>query len=247
MNQNQQSQSPQIVIPGFVDAATLAKKRLIVNAWGEEKKGKSHFAFTAPGPIAFFDFDHNIEGVVEKFLKEKQIKVAPFRYTNDEKSVEAVWVAFKTAFYGALANPAIRTLIIDTGTHLWEMIRLVHFGRLSGVMSRYYEKPNNDFETLFADAKINSDKNLIITHRTGDEYIGDKKTGQVKCKGYSDIGNVVQVNVKCDREGKDGPFKLIIENCAQNPMIAGRILMQPQASFPFLAAHVFDDNPFDWR
>ena len=54
-------------MPGFAPIKKLDRTRLIVSVEGLEKRGKTHFAMTAPPPIAYFDMDIGAEGVVNKF------------------------------------------------------------------------------------------------------------------------------------------------------------------------------------
>jgi hypothetical protein len=43
--------------------------RIIANVFGEQRSGKDHFAFTAPGPLVLFNFDVGVEGVIERFVQ----------------------------------------------------------------------------------------------------------------------------------------------------------------------------------
>jgi hypothetical protein len=58
---------------GFDDRIT---KRVIAVVEGDQKTGKNHFCFTAPGPIVLFNFDCGVDGVIEPFTGKKDIIVA---------------------------------------------------------------------------------------------------------------------------------------------------------------------------
>ena len=69
---------------GFRKAgADAIRHRLIISVDGHEKQGKSHFALTAPQPIALFDVDTGLEGVVEKFEHTKGIYQNTYRFRGD--------------------------------------------------------------------------------------------------------------------------------------------------------------------
>lgn len=237
-----------IVIPGCYDGKLMqSKRRLIISVWGNDKQGKSHFGLTAPPPIVYINIDNGLEGVVEKFLKEKDINLCDVNFTEDKASAEAAWGKFKTAYDGALNHPSVKSVVIDTGTRLWELMRLKHFGQLSGVMPTRYERPNAEFNSSVIDAAYKSSKNIVLLHKSGKEYINNTYTGNQEIKCYSDTGGAVQLNIQVKRDGKNGPFGLIVENSRHNKDVAGMELQEPMCSFPFLAAEVFGSDLEEWE
>ena len=73
---------------GFHKAETIeTHKRLIVSIAALEKCGKTHFALTAPGPIAYFNFDIGVEGVIGKFCKDKSIWVTDYSTDLDKMAI----------------------------------------------------------------------------------------------------------------------------------------------------------------
>lgn len=236
-----------IKIDGCYDAKTIQRKlRLIASIWGDDKQGKTHFALTAPGPIVYINFDYGLEGVIEKFSDKKEIKVCDVQYTSDQASAAAAWGKFVSTYEQSLIHPDVRTIVVDTGTQAWALMRLVHFGKLSGVMPTRYEKPNTQFQQ-WLDRALKCDKNVIILHKSGKEYINDKYTGGQEIKCYSNMGGSVQVNAQIKREKGNGPFRLIVNNCRQNKDCAGLELMDPMCTFPFLAAEIFNTGVSEWE
>ena len=51
---------------GFKRAQVLDLKRLILSVDAEQKRGKTHFALTAPRPLGFINLDDGLEGVINK-------------------------------------------------------------------------------------------------------------------------------------------------------------------------------------
>src|SRR5258708_17972913 len=63
--------------------------RLIVALDGLEKQGKTNFALTMPGPIAYQSFDIRLEGVIEKFQTQKMIYLAEYGFTIEKSTAQA--------------------------------------------------------------------------------------------------------------------------------------------------------------
>jgi len=245
---------------GFVEADDTVKPRLVVSVIGIEKQGKTHFALTAPGDIALFNLDVGLEGVVGKFVDDKRVIIYNLlNYMTPEVAKQA-WVNFMKAYESALRTPGIRTIIIDTATQLWALLRLARFGQLAQIMPFQYAPVNAEFKGMM-DMGYSSDKNLILIHKMRPIYINDKRTKDLERDGFRDTGARVQVNlhayreeadVETDEDGKEtvtpGEFKLYITDCRQNPDLAGKTLEGPELEFPFLAQYVLPETSFeDWE
>jgi len=238
-------------------------KRLILAVDGLEKQGKTHFALTAPGPIAYLDFDIGSEGVLEKFLAKKEIHLptegskqgrASFQLpikagqpVNIDECVR-LWEDFKKLYCNALQSEGLRTIIIDTATEMWELLRLSRFGKLLQVMPHQYGPVNAEYRELIRLA-YGFNKNLILLHKKKAQYINEKRTGKYERAGFSETGFLVQCNADVTREDDGtGDFCLNVRDCRQNPDIAGEDFSGPMCSFPMLASFVFQGtSPKDWE
>lgn len=233
------------------------KNRLIMSLEGLEKQGKTHFALTAPGPLAIQSIDLGTEGVVEKFLPHKQVMVAGYRLKLPTKATpldvtvvaEQVWDQFLVDYKAVLAS-GVRTVVWDTATELWELLRMARFGRLAQVMPHNYAPVNAEFRELIRLA-YDSPVNLLALHKQKSEWVNDaggkgNKTGKYIRSGFSDIGFMVQLNAEAFRE-EDGTFHVKVKDCRQNPGVAGADLMGPMCDFPTLAEQVFPETTEkDW-
>jgi hypothetical protein len=242
---------------GFVQASTPTMHRLIVNAEGEEKSGKNHFAFTAPGPIYMHSFDIGNEGVVQKFQNDKQIMIAEYELElqPDEGSAQEVaeaadrvWNSFMSNFRDGLASCGHGTTVVDTASEMWELLRLARFGKLTQVMPHHYGPVNKEMQEAVREAFGHS-CNAVFLHKMKDgweNYVeGGKekgrKTGQKVRVGFNDIPFLVQVNVRClreDQEGGGSQFLINIEDCRQNPDLNNT---QMPNDFEMLLSSVFND------
>ena len=122
------------MIHGFKKVSSEIKPRLIASVSGKEKHGKTSFALSAPGPIIYFNLDFGQEGVIDKYSGDKDIYEKEYKFTRLETADRYVtlWTGFVTDFRAALQSKA-RTIIIDTATEAWELVRLARFGKLAQV------------------------------------------------------------------------------------------------------------------
>lgn len=205
---------------GFTLASSMTRKnRIVMNLEGSEKNGKTHYSLTAPGPIAFFNFDNGLEGVVDKFIS-KQVYVRNYQIPDDplRKQVEPLWDDFISNYKKALESKTIRTIVIDSFCAVWDLLRLVRLGKLTGVLPHHYVGVNSEMSNLIR-AAYGSDKDLILIHKLKKEWVDGKSTGNLIRDGFKDVNFQVQVNAKIARV--DGQFILTIVDCRQNINLSG--------------------------
>jgi len=237
---------------GFVSAnKRVIRPRIILSMEGLEKQGKTHFALTAPGPIAMFSTDTGEEGVVSKF-GSKEIWIMPMGKVEDEDSVDQAVEEidkFKKSYTNMLRGDEVKTIIIDTATEVWESLRMARFGRLTQIMPYQYGPVNAEYRALVREA-YGYDKNLILLHKMKPKYVNDKRTDDYERAGFGDTGFLVQVNVKSYRYDPEdgGEFSIYIRDCRQNPDLAGEEFVGDMCTFPFLASMVLPDiDPGTWN
>jgi len=159
----------------------------------------------------------------------------------------------KSAAYTLYNNPGIRSIMIDTGTQLWEDILFAHFGRSERVMPRDRGPANQEMIEFL---NCLSGKHLIITHKAREIWRNDKPTGRFDWAGFPHLGyhtNVIAEMV-CDEtkaEGTEGRFYLNMHLCQDNPDIQGpggkKLLMDEQINFQTLAYSIYpDQDPDQW-
>lgn len=237
----------------FVRANADIKKRLVMAVVAREKQGKTHFSLTAPGPIALFNTDIGLEGVVHKFIDKKDIlvyniSVPAAKDRNVEAEAGRVWDDLENAMEQALGDPYIRTIIVDTASELWEIIRLAYFGKLTEVKPHHYAGVNAEFRR-FLKRVFATDKNLLLIQKMKAEYINNNRTGEWEMQGFGDTPHIVQVVIRPYRVDKTheneegmllekGTFGIVLDHCRHNPEVIGTNLVGPMATFPIVAAMV---------
>lgn len=245
----------------FEEADPIIRPRLIVAVAAREKQGKTHFAMTAPGPMVIFNADTGLEGVVHKFLAQgKRIlvynvpKPDPSSKTV-EKEAGKVWDNMVNAFDEALRNGAIRTIIFDTATEVWEILRLAYFGKITQVMPHHYVGCNAEFRK-FLDKAYSTDKNLILVQKMKAEYLNDKRTGEYEMAGFNDTPYRVQAvlyPMRFDGKGKlpdgqnveKGDFGVRIYESRHNADANDMYLTGELAKFPFVASMIIEGTSPD--
>jgi len=256
-------------LEGFQLVSGEPKRRLIVTVDGEEKTGKTHFALTAPGPIALINLDIGDEGVAEKFVVEgkkiaKNDYLLPHGRTASQEDAIALWEKLKSDYYKALENSVIRSIVIDTGTDAWALDRLARFGQLSKVPAYKYDEINVEFKEMIKRAYAH-DKNVILTHQLKDEYVDNQRTGGRIRSGFSKIGYLSQVTVRTVRYFGDefslnsprttldptakAKFGIVVTDCRQNRSAINLHLPDGVASFPVVGQAIFplkDGEPNPW-
>ena len=219
----------------------IPDRKTIVIA-GREKQGKTNFALTAPDPIAHFNLDVGLEGVIEKFRKDKVIYTHDYPYRTEMGAstmaiAQPIWEKFKADYKFFLNSKEIRTIVWDTESEAFDLLRYARLGTLAlpRDVSYKYGPVNAEFREMIRTA-FASDKNLIIIKKMKDEYIKDVRTGGDEPAGFKDMSYLVQVNLIDYRDGLDGPFHIQVENCRQNPDVAGMDLEGDECNFDYLNA-----------
>ena len=242
---------------GFKRAGEAVKRRLILAISGAEKSGKTRFSLTAPPPVAVLNLDIGLEGVVQQF-SDKEIFVSEYRVMspslNKNMSQEAIATNASNAWDSILrdykyALDTMRTVVLDTATEVWEVLRMARFfktfGKLDHIKPHHYGPVNAEYRD-FLRLAYDSNANLILVHKVKAEYINDVRTGRLERAGFGDTGFIVQCNARTYRD--DEGFHLEVSDCRQNMSLCGTVLSEEMCSFPFLASLVFDGTSLeDWE
>lgn len=244
---------------GAIVPPTKPNYRLLLNTEGTPGSGKSHFFTTAPQPIFVADFDEGLEGMIEKHIeKGKVIGVYTChlpRIPLQDLCIKQ-WEKFREVWMGILSAKEARTVVIDGGAEMWELIRLAEFGKLSQVPSHLYTNANAAYKGIIK-AAYNAGVNLIVTHRLRkvyEEVVENNKkvrrpTGEWERAGFSDDTYLIQANIRHDYDIEAGAFKATItEKCRQNPTAIGFELTGDDVSFSQLGQVIYPDSkPGDWK
>lgn len=130
---------------------------------------------------------------------------------------------FRRTYYKALREPVLRaggksgqarqlyakTIVMDTGSEVWELLRLVELGKLSQVKSHHYVEVNGMMRDMVR-AGFDSDVNVIWLHKLKSEWKAggpdgkQAKSGVLERKGFEEMNYLVQSNILMYRAPRVG-------------------------------------------
>ena len=242
------------MVKGFNKITSKITPRLILSVTGHERHGKSSLGLSAPGPLVVFDLDKGLEGVARKFVHQKDIYTKEYKFSKSDTKDRffTLWTTFRTDFYSALEDQSVKTIVIDTASAMWDLLKLGRLGTLGLPKEQAYRwGPVNAEFIGMIDMVKDTDKNLILIHKLKKQYIKDEWDGQsYERTGFSQIGYMVQIDTEVYREGLSGPFGIRILNCRQNSALGGLELPLDNEldTFSTLAQLVFpESSEEDWK
>lgn len=238
-------------------------RSVFMEVYGDTGTGRSTFALSAPGPIAYMNSLEKVKGIVEPIKAAgKMIRLHHFGQVTKkggpkEVSAEAmvIWKRLREAWYDAFGWA--RTVVMDTHTEGWELVRNAYFGDLKpdgGRIDAMWGPVNAAWRSLFKHYRTQEKCNLIIIGQTKDEYKSDKKgkksgiserTGNTIRAGQKEIPYLVDVVVRTDKE--DGSFSATIEKGWFNAAAEGTPFVDDEANFATVMAYITGTEPEEWE
>ncbi len=241
--------------------------RLLVCVRAPTKAGTTRFTLTAPKAhgILFFNFDRplrdNVPDLKSLIGKAELIEIdctAWARGGNDAQDrAKKVVQNLRNAAHQAIKD-GISTVVIDKATDLHEALPWAAFGAESKIVRSgqklWKEKgPQNTYwKNLLQPFKATSCKtNLVLVHRTKDEYgDDDKTTGETLPRGYEDIEYECTVSVELmkDRTLQGAKkFSLRVSDCTFNTGAEEQELKGKMVNFADLAMLIAPESEEgDW-
>lgn len=247
---------------------------LVIGLFGPQGSGKTRFCATAPDPIGVIPLDRKSRYTMAKTMEEfGKVVVMPekdfIRHENPIKlstlSIDEAKTYYKEhlkriydACFKLLAHKDIRTIVIDTGTQLWEDILFKHYGRNQRIMPRDRGPANQDIIDFM---NAMSGKHLILTHKAAEIWTGDgdsgKPSGQFRASGFNSLGYHATVVVEMKKNilydsnsgqggGKSWKWSLDVKDCQAMPELEGPqgkdLLTDDAISFSNLAVSIYPES-----
>jgi len=238
---------------GFERPRRTRQRRQCWLGAGKTKTGKTRFGLTFPGPIAVLSFDRAIEDVLHE-VPGADVVVKDFTRSfklgepMTQAQAQAVEAEFAKAYLGALEHKDIRTVMIDKGTTLWEIMRYAEWGKIDHVKAHHYVGVNSRMRRYLL-AFQDSTKNVYIVDDVKEEWDDNgKPTGQFKREGFKHTPGLVQVCASFERVEKGKDFFMTLEECALNSSLIGWKFEGPEIDFRQIAGMVMTDSVAeDWK
>jgi hypothetical protein len=243
----------------FLPADKEDRYRVLWASQGVGGSGKSHFALTAPDPIAYMLFDpKGLEGLVrQEQFRDKDIRVIEYKFNpgkvkEDDRGKVALDSLHQFVEDFSIALKVARTIVWDKEDAIWEMLRYARLDAVSGRPANYYEL-NLEYRAWFQDAAdagvnlgvIRGMKEVWgtrINKKTGAEQ--PYSTGEYEPRGMKEVPELVQVTL--EHRWEDG-FKIRIGNkCRLNGELIGEEF--EALTFNELAMTLYpESSDEDWR
>lgn len=251
------------------DAPTeLERKCVFASVYGDTDTGRTTWALSAPEPIALIHAAEKIEGIVQPFAREKEIRVFDFsvdlsKTTNVDEAAalaDKAWRQLRAAWYDAFTWA--RTIILDTDTDAWELIRFAFFGDLKpsgGRIETNWGPVNAEWLSMFKHFKHQNRANVIVISQTKDEYTKavkgkmGERTGRTVRATQKNMGFLSEVVVRM-RRGTGGVFTATIEKEWWNGAMFGvevdgalaEAYGRDRVDFPTVMALITDSDVAAW-
>lgn len=184
---------------------------------GVNKAGKTHFAFTQPGPIMVLSNDSGTRAIAAKAKGRKVIFKNISFDKSDKNQTEHVkiWERFKRDWWAGFESlPIGASVVCDTGTDLWELARLARLGKLTKVLPHNYVEVNSEFSGLFNGAyELRPDINVCIIHKVKKQYVASRKdadkevwNGKMERAGFEAMRYICDANLRHSYDPDAGEF-----------------------------------------
>lgn len=239
---------------GFAIPEDGAAFALSVCSSGAEKKGKTHFAFTAPKPLVCLASDTGTAGIARRFKAEdNRIAVLDYRVPPSGQArteYEKEWLKMEKSMTAVLLNKSIRSFVADTWTEIWEMLRLARFGKLTQVMPMQYGPVNNEMRDIVKSLVDRADLNVVFIHKVKKTYATNKAgvdawNGKWERAGFGDMGYLSDIVIEHffdpgDEDGNGREFGVRVKDSRYNTAnIVGNEYRGDLCNFAMLASDCF--------
>jgi hypothetical protein len=175
--------------------------------------------------------------------KGKEIEMFSYQVPPSGEQISVYdreWNKLARAFQ-AVIESNYRTLIIDTATEVWEMLRLARFGKLTQVMPHHYGPVNVEFKELVKSICSKPGLNSIWIHQLKKEYKQGKDgkdswTGGYERAGFNGMPYLVDAVVEhyIDMDTREFGIR-ILDSRYRTAEVLGEEMTGELCSFPMLA------------
>jgi len=230
---------------------SFTRECVFTEVHGDTGTGRTSWALSAPGPIALIHASEKLEGIVQPHRqKGKVIRCVDFGgiYRGSPKQVSDLavksWDGLVDAWYDAFSWA--RTIVLDTHTAAWELIRLARFGMLnpaSGRVDSNYGPVNYEWSCMFKHFRHQDSANVILIGETKDEYVVKKgksagmgqRTGNTIMAGQREVPFYTDVIVRTTKDIITRKFTSTVEKGWYNAHLADGLSMDNDMSdFPMI-------------
>jgi hypothetical protein len=246
-----------------------APDKLFVGVFGKAGTGKTRLMATAPG-LGVIPLQRKTRPTIEQVLKDlypgrkvwwPKNSDEFYKYKNP-MAMSMMDLAESKAFYRELVDkvkyacwslldiPEVKTIGIDSGYTLYQMIVAAHYGRSMRFSAERvaWEPPNTEMRSLLESLQT---KHVVFTTECKEAYSGKVGLGYDDPAGYKQLGYEANALVETQFTVEEG-FWWNIRMCQDRASLQGaegqKILMGELCEFKYLASTLRPDtSPEDWE
>jgi hypothetical protein len=239
----------------------LNPKGILISVEGLQKCGKTEFGLSLPDPLFVLNLNLGLTGVIEKHVKAgKTIYVQDIQlplsaalpgsgFTVLATAATEKWKTAILSLQEALHDKDVKSIFIDTGSELWDLLRIARLGKFAQVLPVQYATVNAEFRQLLQ-VLLCSGKNVVLSHKVKPEYVNDQRTNRFERAGFGDVGFDVQVELVSSRDIKkdgDDQYAITFADCRANPKLKGLTLYGAENTFLSVVKQIYPEmKPEDW-
>lgn len=232
----------------------------MVLIYGDTGTGRTRLALTMPGPIGLAHTAEKIDGLIQQFAKEKEIKLINFggTFSGSEQDIAdkagAIWNRMSGGWFSAIDSWA-RTAVMDTATEGWEILRLARFGELNprGRVDNLYGPVNAEWRSIFKHFRSQERCSVIAIGQTKDEYKETMKdgkkssnpTGRTILAGQKEMRFMSDVVLRTSRS-KDGGFIVTVEKAWFQAQYEGLEFENEDCRLPYILSIITETDESEW-
>jgi hypothetical protein len=228
----------------------LTRRCSFMQIYGDTGTGRTTLALTAPGPIALIHASEKLEGIVQPVAAEKDIRLYNFGgvFSGDAQTIATqaseAMADLKSAWDDALGWA--RTVVMDTHTEAWELLRLARFGTLTpkGTVAALYGPVNAEWKSIWKAFRRQDTCNFIAIGQIRERYRKDKPTGVMEQAGQKDMPYYADVIVRTSRNS--GSFVGTVEKAWWNAHIEGLEVEDEMLDYATILGLVTETDSEEW-
>lgn len=246
-----------------------APDKLFLGVFGKAGTGKTRLMATAPD-LGVIPLQRKTRPTVEQVIKElypgrtvwwpkdatefyKYKNPMEMSMMNRDESItfyRALVDRIKLGCWALLDNPKVKTIGIDSGYTLYQLIVAAHYGRTMRFSQEKFawEPPNTEFRMLMESLQT---KHLIVTTESKEAYEGKTALGYDDPAGYKQLGYEANVLIESRFSVEEG-FWIDVRMCQDRAALQGeqgqKLLMNEMVEFKYLALELRPDSDIsDWE
>lgn len=263
-------------MPSYNEEDFRSPDGIVISIEGEEKCGKTwRLLETAPHPLVYINCDR----VNARAIKNARRKGRRILYSKDYLYVPsanllhkagqkgddpllaenarvagALWNPMMQDWRDALKDSRVKTVVLDSGTSAYAIVRAKSYGKLSGVAQISYAKTNAIWLGDILKSAENSGKAVFIIHRLGPEFAKPKDsdgpaqpTGRLIAQGFRETNFEVGAVIRCSitHEGKY-KAKLTAEGVGRADL-RGKFWLDEQIDYTQIVAKLTGTKVEKWQ